>query len=118
MALSRQRLAEGCKGDEGWGAAVQVHTHVGGERTEVWAHPLQGACGIRVWGCIDERVPVCLCIYEPSGGGAEAGSRGPGPGMWNGGVGAGDTPSPSLASQSLHPSSIHRLHPPPPTPSP
>lgn len=128
VARSRQRLAEGCQGERGGvgpGAAVQVHMHGDGGRTAgpgsglaccVWAHPLQRACGVCVWGCIDECVPVCLCIYEPWGGGAEAGSHGPKLGMWNRGVGAVSTPSPLLASQNLHSSSIHRLHPSSPPP--
>lgn len=123
-----QRLAEGCQGERGGvgpGAAVQVHMHVDDGRTAgpgsslaccVWAHPLQRASGVCVWGCIDESVPVCLCIYEPRGGGAEAGSHGPRLGMWNRGVGAVSTPSLLLASQNLHSSFIHRLLPSSPPP--
>lgn len=72
-----------------------------------------GACGgSRVWGRIDEWVPVCLCIYEPRGAG-----RGPaaavGPGWacgtedWEGWEGW-ECPFPTAAFQHLHSSSIHR----------
>lgn len=80
--LSRPRLAEGVqRGKEcrvGLRVGVQVHMRVeGGVDVQgcvpgaahcVWAHPPQRACGSRVWSRIDERVPVCLCIYEPCGG--------------------------------------------------
>lgn len=79
---------------------MQVHTPEDGGRT-AGAGPAR-ARGVRVWGCRDDCVPVCLRIYEPRGGGAQAGSRRPRLGMWNGGVGAVSTPSSLLTSRNLH----------------
>lgn len=70
---------KGCKGDGGrvcwciceWPVRVCVPELA----CWVWAHPLRRASGSRVWGRMHERVPVCLCIYEPRGGRRRRGGK-------------------------------------------
>lgn len=76
MVLSRQQLLEEGgrdRGEAGRGG-MQVHMLMEGGM-DMWSlspglHVVPGhiclAVGLeRVWGRIDECVPVCLCIYEP-----------------------------------------------------
>lgn len=48
-------LTEG--GIDAWSLSPSLHV--------ILRHICLAVCLEPVWGCIDECVPVCLCIYEP-----------------------------------------------------
>lgn len=123
MLLSWLRLVKGVQGERrgGWGCA-------GASASGWWracrsvglgqllclgtSPPPAPPAPCHVWGCIDECVPVCLCIYESCGGWRGRGTARP---SWARGTeerGAGRLrpfSSPPLAAQNLRASSIHKL---------